>query len=89
MDKLLSWLLISSADPESFSLTIKGVMLQYVGVMVFSAQLLGFPLAESNLVEWIGSVSVIVGTAVGMIGLARKLFYEGKALWESLVAKFG
>lgn len=65
---------MSSANPEKVSATIKGILLQYVGIALLISQALGHPLMESNVVLIIGDVTSLIGIALSFFGLARKLY---------------
>lgn len=80
MNKFLLWLISSSADPNQFSLTIKGFLLQYVAVLLVVAKLVDVPLTETSVYEFIGSFTAIAGTLMACFGLLRKAFYEIKAM---------
>lgn len=78
MEKFLKLLVLSSADPEKVSMTLKGLLLQYVGMIVLIGQFTGVSIAQTQVVDLIGYVSAFVGTGLAMIGLARKVYYYFK-----------
>lgn len=76
MNKFLDWLVISSQDPAEFSLTLKGIMLQYVAVILLALRYFDVPLTETQVYEFIGIFTTITGTLLGLFGLIRKLYFE-------------
>lgn len=78
MDKFLDWLTTSSADPEEYSLTIKGILLQYAGIIAVALSLLHYSVTMEQITSTIGSAAAVLGTVLGIIGLGRKLYIQIK-----------
>jgi hypothetical protein len=80
MNRLLTWLVVSSANPNAFSLTFKGIMLQYVAVIIIVLRYFDVPTTETEIVEYVGIIASVLGTVMGLVGLLRKLYMEIKAI---------
>lgn len=80
MKNFINWLVYSSENPQSFSLTLKGAVATLLPVVILLVQQLGFTLDVANTEAFILSVISILTTAVTLIGLIRKLIntYLGK-----------
>lgn len=80
MNKLFTWLVYSSENPENFSLTLKGAVATLLPVALLLAQQLGFSLDGSNVEAFILSVVAVLTTAVTLFGLIRKMVntFNGK-----------
>lgn len=79
MNRFYNWLVVSSADPAQFSLTFKGILLQYAAILLLALQLIHFPYTQNQVYDFMGVVSSIAGTLMGIFGLCRKLYFEVKA----------
>ncbi len=75
MNNFVIWLVESSANPEKVSATIQGILIQYIGIIIFAAQHFGVPLSHTQVVNDIGLFSAFIGTAIGVFGLLRKMYY--------------
>lgn len=82
IQKFLSWLVVSSSDSSKVSLTIQGVLLQWAAIAVIAAQYAHVPLTNSQYVDFVGAFAGIIGTILGIVGLARKLYFELKPLFR-------
>ncbi len=79
MKKILQWLIVSSADPEKVSATIRGVMLTWVALIIFLGQAFHVGISEEWLVTVIQTVSAFMGSLLMVFGLGRKLYYALKS----------
>ena len=79
MNKFYTWLVVSSANPDAFSATLKGILLTYVAVIVLALQYFKVPLSNTDVVEAIGTLSAIAGGLLGIFGLIRKFYFEVKS----------
>lgn len=80
MKSFYNWLLVSSANPENTSMTIKGILLQYVSVIIASMAVLGVPLMDTQLIHYIDVGCAILGGLLGIFGLGRKIYYQFKSI---------
>lgn len=71
----------SSQDPEKLSLTIKGLLVQFVPVMVLALQAFGIGAIEADLVaiieavtQLIAIISSVAGLTMTIWGMIRKMF---------------
>lgn len=78
MNAFLKWLVISSADPEKASATIKGVLLQWVAVVLAVGAFLHLPFSQDLVYQIITDVCALIGGLLGIFGIARKIYYEIK-----------
>lgn len=80
MTKFLNWLVVSSANPENTSLTLKGILLQYVAVVVAAGAVIGVPLLDTQVIHYIDLGLAVLGSILGIVGLGRKLYYQLKSI---------
>lgn len=80
-NKLLTWLVVSSANPNEFSYTLKGILLQWAGIALFVFSYFHLPFTENQYFDFVGSLTTVLGTALGVFGLLRKLYFEVKSLF--------
>lgn len=74
IEKFFKWLVMSSVDPESVSLSVKGIFLMFIpGLMQFLTQI-GVNVDANVFVHWINVVTGSLGIVLLAIGLFRKLF---------------
>lgn len=78
MEKFLKDFVQSSADPEKVSMTVKGILLTYVGLIAVLLHLFGIDFSEAQIVELISQVAVAVGSALTIVGAVRKLILSFK-----------
>ena len=74
MNKFIKWLVYSSEDPNSLSLTLKGATATLLPVAILLLQQLGFTLDSANAEAFVLSLITIITTAVTLIGLIRKFY---------------
>lgn len=74
----LNWLIQSSADPVKYSATIKGMLIQYLSLVLGVLAVFNVPLTNTQAYHFIDLATLGLGTALGMFGLARKFYYEVK-----------
>lgn len=75
MNDLLKWIVLSSADPENVSLTIKGLLLQHVGLAIAVAGVFGYSVTDITIATIITKISIIIGGFLAMIGIVRKIYF--------------
>lgn len=80
MQKVLNWLVVSSANPENVSLTLKGILLQYVAIVVAAGSVIGVPLLDTQVIHYIDLGLAVLGSILGFVGLGRKLYYQVKSI---------
>lgn len=80
MKNIIKWIVTSSANPEAASMTIKGILLQYVSLLMLAASFIKIPITETQLYGLITEICGVVGMLVGTYGAIRKIYYEIKAL---------
>lgn len=78
MQKIINWLVVSSADPSKTSMTLKGILLQYVTLILAFLTVLHIPLTETQVYSLITDVTGFVGIALSGIGLIRKIYLTVK-----------
>ena len=64
----------SSANPDTLSLTVKGVGLGLVPVLILVLKGLGVSVLETDLVSLVESLSTLVASEMVVYGLGRKLY---------------
>lgn len=72
--KFINWLVYSSENPESFSLTLKGAVATLLPVVIMLAQQLGFTFDTVNAEAFVLSIIAVATTAITLLGLVRKLY---------------
>lgn len=78
MSSFISWLIISSANPESVGMTVRGILVVLVPLI---ASWFGLGQDESNalveaIVQLIVSAMTLIGVAMTVFGLLRKLYLQ-------------
>lgn len=79
VDKFFKWVVVSSANHQQASLTIKGILLQHVGLGILVLGALNVNISNDQLISDIGRISSMIGTGLAIVGMLRKLYFEGKA----------
>lgn len=75
MTKIINWIVMSSADPEKVSMTIKGTLLTWVSMIIFVGQAFHFSISEGSLTVLIQNFSMLAGSLLMAVGLIRKIYY--------------
>lgn len=78
MNNFFRWLVVSSANPENVSMTLKGILLQYVGVLFAVLMYFKVPFSQEVIYQFIGYFCAFIGAGLGIFGLARKMYFEIK-----------
>lgn len=78
MESLLQWLVQSSANPEKVSTTIKGFLLTHIGIAMMIVSYYNLPYSTEKVTALIGLVTGLIGTALSLFGICRKLYYTLK-----------
>lgn len=80
MKKIINWLVISSADPEKLSLTVKGFLVGIIPIVSFVLHFSKINLGDETLTSLIDSIVVLIQAALGIVagivfvvGLVRKI----------------
>lgn len=74
MDKILNWFIVSSANPDEYSLTLKSLLLAGAGNVVAGLQTLGLNVSLASYTGEIGHAVAVVGVLLSAFGFARKIF---------------
>lgn len=76
MNNFLRWLVISSQNPDKVSATFKGVLLQYLALLMALGSIIHLPFTQDAAYQVITDIAGLVGTLLGVFGLIRKIYYE-------------
>lgn len=76
INKLLNWVLKSSADPNRLALTIKGG----IPLVVSVALLFGVQLPQDSLAEAVTSLVAVISSVTTFYGLVRKIYLTIKSV---------
>lgn len=71
--KFLNWLVTSSYSPQEISLTIQGILIQWVGFIIAALQYFHVSIAAGVLQNWIMIACSVFGSFLGIFGLVRKI----------------
>lgn len=74
-NKIVDWLVFSSTNPDEYSATLKGFLLQYSGYILFGFQAIGIPLSQSQYVTDVAVTAQLFGFALMTFGLLRKMYF--------------
>lgn len=79
MKKKLPEILQSSADPNSLSLTVKGVLLSTMpfGIALFAY--FGLDIATNDYAQAVEQITVFLAVSMTFVGAARKFYYFSKS----------
>lgn len=75
MNKLLKLLVISSADPEKASATIKGILLQWLAIVMALGAVIHLPFSQEIAYQVITDFVGMIGALLSLFGLGRKLYF--------------
>lgn len=78
MNKIWHWIVDSSANPENVSLTVKGILLQYVSVIVLALTMFHLKVTEGSVTYEIGKYVAYLGVFLSLVGMIRKIYYALK-----------
>lgn len=78
INKFLAWFVVSSANPNEFSATLKGFLVANIAIIMYFIHLANLSLTTEQVVEIIGCASGFVGAVMLGFGLVRKIFYTIK-----------
>ena len=67
-------LLGSSQDSEKLGLTVKAVLIALIPLFIAVGRGLGLDIVETDLVQLINLIAVLVSTIAGIVGLTRKYY---------------
>lgn len=79
MKQFLTWLVISSSNPNNVSMTVRGALLANVAIIISILQLLGINWSEAELVQFIELFSATVGSILMIFGFIRKVILTIRA----------
>lgn len=68
----------SSANPETLSMTVKGILLAVLPVVILVAQANNWPLSENDFMEFIEGFTAALSAIMTFYGLVRKLVNKFK-----------
>lgn len=66
----------SSANSNNISLTIKGIGIAIIPALIFLGGFFGISLVETDLVELVNSIAVLVSAVTVVIGVGRKIYIK-------------
>lgn len=72
--KFINWLVYSSENPSSFSLTLKGIVATIFPIVIMLVQQLGFTFDTGKVEAFILSIIAICTTAITLVGAVRKIY---------------
>jgi len=82
LNRVLEWILVSAADPNEVSLTIRGLLIAVVPSILFALGLAHVNLGQEQLtgiidatVAFIGAALQAIGYAIALWGVIRKAWY--------------
>lgn len=69
-----NWLIKSSADPEKFSMTIKGILLACVPIVAtLLTAFFGLDIDQSSLINLVSQLCIAIGSLLAIFGGIRKI----------------
>lgn len=78
MNRFLNWLVVSSSNPEQFSLTLKGILIANIGVIMFIIHQANLSYTVDQITVVISTFTALVGGILTVIGLLRKMYLSLK-----------
>lgn len=75
MNKFLTWFVVSSENPNAFSMTFKGLLMANIGVVMFILHYFNVGYSVEQVTNIIGVLAGFLGSALFTAGLLRKLWY--------------
>ena len=82
LSKVLHWIIVSSADPNEVSLTLKGLFLTAIPSIMFAVGIAHLNLGQDQVTGIFDSATAfvqtslaVVGTAITLYGAVRKAYY--------------
>lgn len=75
MNKILDWLTTSSADPEKYSATFKGLMVSLIPMLLIVGQQLSLNWTYGSLALLIQQLTTYLAMLLTAFGIARKIYY--------------
>jgi len=85
INKFLTWLVVSSANPNEFSMTLKGLLITNIGVIMFILHICNISLSMDQVTNLIGLVTGFCGSALLVVGLIRKIYLTIKKPADSQI----
>lgn len=73
----------SSQDPKQVSMTVQGMLMAFVPIFIAVFQILEIPVAESQIMDVIKQVSVVIAGITMIAGMVRKVANLAKISWNS------
>jgi len=80
MTKFLDWLTTSSANPEKYSATFRGVLLMFIPLIILAGQSFGWNVTESELLVIVQELTTLAGLALTAFGILRKVYFWIKTI---------
>lgn len=79
MNRFLTWFVVSSNNPNEFSMTLKGVLLAQIGVIMWGLHYASVHYAIptyslEQVTDIIGVATGFLGSAMATAGMLRKLY---------------
>ncbi len=66
----------SSVDVDKVSLTIKGIGIGIIPAVLFFGGMFGFSFVETDLVELVNSIAILISAIIVVIGIVRKIYIK-------------
>ena len=91
--EIIKWLVTSSADPNKYSLMLKGALSMGVAALIqlsaitCSVQL--FCVDQTVLMSAVDTIANIVYLALSLIGAGQFLFGLGRKIWLNRISSYG
>ena len=79
MIKILQWFILSSADPNKFALTVKGLLVAIIPAALYVLNKhFGFDFFPQDMEQLAIDISGIVAAGLTIVGLVRKIYLTFK-----------
>ena len=79
LNNILNWFIVSSANPDEYSLTLKGILLAGGGSLLADLQTIGLNVSLATYTTEVGQAAAVIGAVLSTVGLARKIFLTAQA----------
>jgi hypothetical protein len=93
MKKIINWLVVSSANPEKVSLTVRGAIVGIIPLIIMTFTMLDrmgiihISWTEADLIYLAESIGFIISSVLITVGMARKLLFGMKDLYYFMNGK--
>ncbi len=83
MQKIITWLIVSSKDPQKVSLFIKGVLLGVLPTVVYFAGLAHLNVGQSDLKAVVEVLAQIIEVGLGLVSVVVALVGLVRKIWRT------